>query len=231
MIRWVLALALAVGLSEPASPRAADALFPESGNGPLTARVVSLAERRFARTVRQAYDFSCGSAAVATLLTYHYGLPTAEDGVFREMFTDGDQARIRRQGFSLLDMQRYLRARDFQADGFAVPLSKLAEVGIPAIVLIRENGFNHFVVVKGMRAERVLVGDPSSGTRVVSREQFEALWQSRILFVVRNHLEAARFNDARDWAAAPLSPLSAAAAVDWNGSGPGWIPKFGPGGF
>ena len=43
------------------------------------------------------------------------------------------------------------------------PLDKLASAGIPAIVLINEHGYNHFVVIKGMRDERVLIGDPSGG--------------------------------------------------------------------
>ncbi len=35
--------------------------------------VVSVKEARFTTTQRQQFDFSCGSAAVATLLTHHYG--------------------------------------------------------------------------------------------------------------------------------------------------------------
>src|SRR5208283_4171640 len=64
--------------------------------------------RAFRTTWHQQYDFSCGSAAVATLLSFHYGRPTNETTVFKAMFAAGDQARIQVQGFSLLDMKRYL---------------------------------------------------------------------------------------------------------------------------
>jgi hypothetical protein len=37
--------------------------------------VKSMKERKFEQVVRQQYDFSCGSAALATLLTYHYENP------------------------------------------------------------------------------------------------------------------------------------------------------------
>src|SRR3982751_2740067 len=66
--------------------------------------VTSMVGRRFGTVVRQQYDFSCGSAALATLLRYHYEDPQTEQSVFLDMFRDGDQDQIRRLGFSLLDM-------------------------------------------------------------------------------------------------------------------------------
>ena len=58
-------------------------------------------------------------------------------------------------------MKRYLAAHGFEADGFEQPLDKLDEARVPAIVLINENGYHHFVVVKGVQADRVLIGDPA----------------------------------------------------------------------
>jgi hypothetical protein len=122
--------------------------------------VTSLREARFRTTIRQQYDFSCGSAAVATLLTFQYGFPVNEETVFANMYVNGDQAKIRSEGFSLLDMKRFLESRGFLADGYELPLSKLEEAQIPAIVLIVENGYHHFVVIKGIKGDRVLIGDP-----------------------------------------------------------------------
>lgn len=168
--------------------------------------VTSLREARFKTTIRQQYDFSCGSAAVATLLTYQYGQPVSEELVFANMFVNGDQAKIREEGFSLLDMKRYLASQGFLADGYELPLSKLEETKIPAIVLIVENGYHHFVVVKGVRGDRVLIGDPARGTRSISREHFESIWESQLLFVIHNRTEQARFNLAADWRVAPSGP-------------------------
>ena len=72
----------------------------------------------------------------------------------------------------MLDMKRYLAAHGYEDDGFEAPLEKLAQVGIPAIVLLNENGFYHFVVVKGVKDGRVLVGDPAGGTRAMSLRAF-----------------------------------------------------------
>ncbi len=176
----------------------------------------SLKEMRFAwafrRTVHQQYDFSCGSAAVATLLTYQYGRPTTEASVFRAMFAVGNRNEIRREGFSLLDMKRYLNSIGYVADGVRVPLSTLLKIGIPAIALITDHGYRHFVVVKGADASQVLLGDPALGRRVMSRRAFEAARIGNLFFVIRSDLRAAQFNLRTDWTSPTAPPM--AVAVD-----------------
>ena len=169
----------------------------------MSVRVTSMKEARYRATVRQQFDFSCGSAAVATLLTHHYGYPIGEQQAFQEMFQRGDQARIRREGFSLLDMKRFLAAHGFAADGFQQPLDNLVNAGFPAIVLLNEKGYHHFVVVKGVQQGRVLLGDPSGGTRALGRAAFEAMWLNQLLFVIHDRPGKPRFNEAADWAVAP----------------------------
>lgn len=183
--------------------QAVAAELPNVGGASYSVRVTSLKEARFQTTVRQQYDFSCGSAAVATLLSYHYNYPVTEQQAFREMFLHGDQARIRQQGFSLLDIKRFLAAHGFMADGFQQPLEKLAQARFPAIVLVMEKGYRHFVVIKGLDGQRVLVGDPSGGTRAMARSSFDAMWQNRLLFVIHGRAGKPAFNDARDWRVAP----------------------------
>lgn len=190
-------------------------------------RMTSLKEARFRNTIRQKYDFSCGSAAVATLLTYQYGYPIDEQAAFDVMYTHGDRAKIGKEGFSLLDIKRFLASRGFDADGFDVPLEKLDDEGIPAIVLVNERGYHHFVVVKGYRNGRVLVGDPARGTRSMSRSRFDAMWNNHVVFVIHNERDRAIFNSPRDWAVAPSAPIS--EGIERNGLDPLVMPKRGPG--
>ena len=176
--------------------------------------VWSLRELKIRSVILQQYDYSCGSAAVATLLTYHYGDPITEEVAFRAMFDNGDQEKIQREGFSLLDMKRFLDAQGYRADGFEVSLDDLLHAGIPAIVLIVDNGYHHFVVIKGMRANKLLLGDPAVGLRVIPRDQFEASWPSRIVFVIHESPAQGEFNTARDWAFRPRSPLGQPLSAD-----------------
>ena len=123
------------------------------------------------------------------------------------MFEHGDPVKIKTQGFSMLDMKHYLDAHGYRADGFVTTTDQLATAGLPAIVLVRDNGYNHFVVLKGVKGGRVLLGDPSRGTRVVSKTAFETLWANRLALVAREHRDQVSFNQEADWRAAPVAPL------------------------
>ena len=230
MKRLAIRIALACAACCAALPACADPIMVSDPSGAdYNLHVTSLKEARFKRTIRQQYDFSCGSAALATLLTYQYNYPVTEQTAFAEMYNSGDQAKIRQFGFSLLDIRRFLIAHGFQADGCEVPLDKLIETNTPAIVLITEHGYHHFVVIKGVRNGRVLVGDPATGTRSMSRESFESKWEDHVLFVIHNRHEMATFNDARDWHVAPSAPLYTGIPRDslFNVT----VPKLGPGEF
>jgi predicted double-glycine peptidase len=166
--------------------------------------VNSLIGRRFETVVRQQYDFSCGSAALATLLRFHYDDPQDEQSVFLGMFRDGDQAQIRRLGFSLLDMKRYLAARGIAADGFRVSIGQIAQARMPGIALIDFDGYRHFVVVKGIDDQTLLLGDPSLGLRRETIGRFARQWNG-VFFVLsgRDAVGQSHFNMAADLARAP----------------------------
>jgi len=202
--------------------------LPIQSGGAFSVPVASLKEIRFRTTLRQQHDFSCGSAALATLLTYHYAYPVNEQTIFRVMYERGDKAKIRKEGFSLLDMKSYLEAQGFQADGFVAELEQLSTANIPGIVLIKEQGYNHFVVVKGLRNGRVLVGDPSSGTRILPVDRFKSLWINHILFVIRNKTDVAMFNANADWRVAPMASTGDAI---YHGAAEPMLPKFGTADF
>lgn len=176
------------------------------GGGEYTAPVRTLLDVRFTDVIRQRYDFSCGSAALATLLTYHYDMPVSEMGILGAMYQQGDKEKIHKEGFSLLDMKAYLTSLGLRAEGYRASLDKLAAVGVPAIVLINRNGYMHFVVVKGFKEDRVLVGDPAKGLIAYSRAEFESMWNG-ILFVVVDMKDVARpyFNSRDLWAKRRLS--------------------------
>jgi predicted double-glycine peptidase len=155
---------------------------PAEGRRP----VRSLQEIRQDRVVRQKWDLSCGSAALSTLLTFDLGDAVTESEIIMQILRRSDPVRIRdRQGFSLLDLKRYVVSRGHTADGYG-RLDMAHLVGLaPAIVPTVIGGENHFVVFRGVQEGRVLLADPGFGNRTMTVEQFEALWPKRIAFVVR----------------------------------------------
>ena len=99
-MRGVL-LSLVLLVSAGAAPAQQRAYMPPLGlAGDVHMPITSMKQARTARTLIQKYDFSCGSAAVATLLTHHYGYPVTEQDVFKEMYEQGDQAKARRQRYA-----------------------------------------------------------------------------------------------------------------------------------
>ncbi|MGF1544948.1 MAG: C39 family peptidase [Parvularculaceae bacterium] len=177
--------------------------------------VQSVQARKFETVVRQQFDFSCGSAALATLLTHHYERPTGERDVFSAMWEIGDRERIKTVGFSLFEMKAYAESVGLVADGFKLTLDRIATIGVPGIALIEDNGYRHFVVVKGINERRVLVGDPALGVRLMSRKRFLDIWDGTILFI-RSDLSTgkANFNKLEDWRLAPTSPFDRGLDVE-----------------
>lgn len=194
-------LVLGLSLLLPSGQATAEGFAFSSVVGSYTLDVSSYRERQFNSVVRQKYDFSCGSAALATLLKYHYNRPNiTEQDILKAMYAEGDQDKITREGFSLLDMKKYLTSIGLNTNGYRASLDRLIQVGIPAIVLINNNGYLHFVVVKGVRNELVLVGDPALGVKVVSRQAFEKM-SNGILFVVLSEGTQGKqaFNRVDEW--------------------------------
>lgn len=177
--------------------------------GELQVGVRSFKEQRFSSIMQQQFDFSCGSAAIASLLSYHYDHSFTEQDVFSGMFSLADPEKVRLEGFSMLDMKRFLESEGYQADGFRMPLSGLRDkVRLPVIVLLNMNGFRHFVVIKGISEHEVFVGDPARGLKVYPRAEFEDYWNGAA-FVIRSHLQQGRstFLTGGDWPQIVRAPL------------------------
>lgn len=216
LVGAALAATTLAGAGEPAQAGSVYLNGLGVGGGAASVPLESFQERKFKTTIAQEHDFSCGSAALATLLSYNYGISVTEQSVFAEMFANGDQQVISEAGFSLLDIKNYLARHGLASGGFRAPLTKLLEVRLPAIVLINVRGYHHFVVLEGIRNGYVLLSDPANGARTEPVSVFEAQW-SGVFFLILNDVDHAResFNNPRRWAAAPRPPTELARfAVD-----------------
>jgi hypothetical protein len=143
--------------------------------------VRSLLEMRHDRVVVQQWDLSCGAAALATILNYQHDDPISEREIargliHREEYVENPTLVRFRHGFSLLDLKRYVDRRGYEGMGYGqLTLDDLIERA-PIMVPVRFNGYNHFVVFRGMRGNRVLLADPAFGNRTMLAEQFVAAW-------------------------------------------------------
>ena len=151
----------------------------------------SMKDLRDQDLVKQRLDYSCGAAALATVLRYGFGDKVTEREILVELFDllSEDEAGLRRkEGFSLLDLQRVAQARGYKAQGFRLAPQYLPKLGGPVIVFIEPRGYKHFAVLRGVRGDRVYLADPARGNVRMPAYSFLDTWLGEngkgIIFVV-----------------------------------------------
>lgn len=177
----VLPLILAVAL--PAVALAATVNIG-LGNATLTRQVRSMNELRFDNMVQQTKDYSCGAAALATILSYYFAVETSEEQILGTILKNADQetaARIRQEGVTLLDLKRYADGLGYEGAGYKIQVQDLQALDRPAIALIDTKGYHHFIVIKGAVGDRVYLADPAQGNQVKSLDEFQEIWNGIIL--------------------------------------------------
>lgn len=172
-------------LGAVAFPAAAASTVPTPGRGLFSVPVKSLAALKFKNVVRQSRDLSCGAAALSTLLNYYYGEEVSEAQVIDAMLELGDQEKIAKDGFSMLELKRFSERLGYVSAGFRIEdVNNLTKLQVPAIALVNTRGYAHFVVVKGVDQGRVFIADPAFGNRSLSIAAFDKEWSNVILVVL-----------------------------------------------
>ena len=142
--------------------------------------VSPLSEQKFKNIAHQTYDYSCGSAALTTLLNGYLGRQFTEKQIMDGMLKFGEYDKIvQRRGFSLLDMKRLVIALGHNANGFKGSLEELKKAEHPAIVAIHYMNFKHFVIVKKYQDGRFFVADPALGNITFTEAKFEEIWEQK----------------------------------------------------
>ncbi|APX63638.1 C39 family peptidase [Acinetobacter schindleri] len=140
---------------------------------------------QFRGIVRQAYDYSCGSAALTTLLNGYVGTQLNEQQIMNGLLEYGERDKIiERRSFSLLDMKRFVNALGLDSGGYRGEFEDLVKQGQPAIVPISYAGFKHFVIYKGYKDGRVYIADPALGNISFDQERFKQIWENNTLFLI-----------------------------------------------
>jgi predicted double-glycine peptidase len=151
--------------------------------GPLSAAepVRSIRERRNQQVVRQEFDISCAAAALATVLNFQHGERLTEREIAlvlvdRPEYIETPELVRLRQGFSLLDLKRYVDGRGYEGVGYGrLEYDNLLSLA-PIIVPVDNVGYRHFVVYRGELGGTVICADPAYGNRTMSRARFERRW-------------------------------------------------------
>jgi predicted double-glycine peptidase len=141
-----------------------------------------------AHIIKQQFDYSCGSAALATLLNYYLGEKLTERQIIGGLVEYGDKKQIERlRAFSLLDMKRFVEKLGYYGTGYKADIADLKALGKPCIVPMEIFGYQHFCVFRGIVQDHVFLADPYLGDISFPLEQFRKMWQRNVAFVVTDH--------------------------------------------
>jgi len=118
--------------------------------------------RRAVPSVLQMEVTECGAACLSMILAY-YGrwMPLEELRVLSGVSRDGVKA---------LNLVRVAQELGMEARGLRVGTERLLDLRFPMIVHWH---FNHFVVLEGIRGDRVYINDPSEGPRTITWEELK----------------------------------------------------------
>jgi predicted double-glycine peptidase len=163
---------------------------------------------RDAGVVRQSQDFSCGIAALATILTHYYGDAVSEAALlaeFLEARTADDTAVVEDMGVSFADLEQLARMRGFPTLGISLDHRDLKKLSQPVIVALNTGGRAHFSVLRRVESGTTfLLADPSWGNRRLGESEFLGLFASgpagqrgRVLIVGSGFGEAKSGEDFR----------------------------------
>lgn len=151
---------------------------------PLTKTVRSMRDLRYRDIVNQKFDFSCGSAALATLLKYGYDIDIPEPEMIRRMMAFSTPDTVVKHGFSMLDMKKFVETLGLRGRGFRVGIDALYHLQIPVLVLMNIDGYEHFVIVKHAENGRIFLADPALGNRIVLEQDFAKSWNGLVFAVL-----------------------------------------------
>lgn len=146
--------------------------------------VTPLSENIHECMLKQNYDYSCGSAALGTILNFYLGENLTEKQIIQGLMEYGDKEQIKKlRAFSLWDMQKFVDILGYSSGGYNAELSDLKNPDLwPCIVPIELFGYRHFVVLKGIHKDHVFVSDPWRGNSSYTVSQFTKMWYNSIIF-------------------------------------------------
>ncbi len=168
LLGWVLPLTCMGAVPEYLSP---------GGPSSHAFRVAALADQassyrtlRYEGVVGQTHDYTCGPAAVATLLSEYFAIEATEGcALERAEATMTERGRTPGEPISALDLVQAMEDLGLASRGYRVTVDALVDYfarGGPPVIAHVTQPQQHFVVIVGSVDDHLLLADPSWGARI-----------------------------------------------------------------
>lgn len=185
----LVSLLVSCALSTPIASFAAPFSGIVPGLGTINAPVKSMRELKLTGIVPQTYDFSCGAAALATLLKYGFDQNVSEKSILLDLMAHVNKQTVKKYGLSLLDLKSYALRHGLHAQGYKLSVQQLTALKVPALILMDIKGYKHFVVLNGVNDGQIYIADPMLGNRVIPLTEFTPTWNNIALIIMSDKFD------------------------------------------
>jgi len=128
--------------------------------------------------VRQYDQIDCGPASLLTILRYYGGNTSLPK--MREM------TNTTIYGSTMLDLVNVAKKMGFDAYGATGEYEDLMKEKMPCIAhVVIDDILNHFVVVYKIGIKKIKIGDPAKGIYTLTRQEFEKMWKSKSVILLK----------------------------------------------
>ena len=137
--------------------------------------------------VMQKQDYSCGAAALATVVRYYWEDEVGEEYFLRLILMTLTPAELQervKNGLTMTDLRLAAVKGGYQSTIGKLTFEKLTESKVPLVVGITFRGFDHFVVFRGWDGYYVYLADPIRGNVRLPAWEFVEQWQKNAVLVV-----------------------------------------------
>lgn len=144
-------------------------------------------ELRQRNVVMQRHDYSCGAAALATILRYYWQDPVGERdvvAVILNMLTNEEILDRVKNGMAISDLRQAAVKMGYQSSIGTMSFADLCGARVPLVVPIRLQEYDHFVVYRGVADGRVYLADPIRGNVRPTVAEFCSQWQKHAVLAV-----------------------------------------------
>ncbi|HRV97759.1 MAG TPA: cysteine peptidase family C39 domain-containing protein, partial [Aminobacteriaceae bacterium] len=153
-------------------------------------------------TMLQMEATECGAASLGIVLGYY--------GLHLPLETLREECGVSRDGSRATNVLKAARRHGMEAKGYRKEPQTLGDLPLPIILFWN---FNHFLVLEGIKGDKVYLNDPAAGPRTVDRETLDRSFTGVAISIVPGETFRPEGRPRSPWAALARRLVGARAAL------------------
>ncbi len=143
-------------------------------------------ELKWENITPQQYDYTCGAAALSTLIYGYFGEYISEKKIIDQLISNlntKDIDKVKKQGFNMLHLKYVAEYFGYDAVGVKIDIDTLYKLKGPVIIVLQRSNGNHYVVFKNIVKDRVFIADSISGNYIMTTSYLSSVWDGITLIL------------------------------------------------